>query len=65
MEAGKCESLVTMYGNLLGRNRKVTSGTDKRRTKKISKGTENPDLEGNSIDYGGNDAIRSTFEVRT
>lgn len=54
-----------MHGNLLGRNRKVTSGTDKRGTKTISKGTENADLEGNSIDFGGNDAMRNTFEVRT
>lgn len=65
MEAGKCESLVSVHGNLLGRNRKVTSGTDKRGTKTISKGTENPDLEGNSIDFGGNYAMRNTFEVRT
>lgn len=30
MEARKCESLVRMYGNVLGRNKKVTSGADQR-----------------------------------
>lgn len=69
MEAGQCESLVGMYGNFLGRNRKVTSGADKRwGWRQLSQGpgcqTGNPGLE-DYIDFGRNYAFGNTFEART
>lgn len=59
-----------MYGNFLGRSRKVTSGTDKRwgwsqLPKSPQCYTEDPDLKGAYIDFGGNDTLRNIFEART